>query len=244
MNEDDDIAGPEEASFGTDGPDPDIRPPPRKSGGETTVQRNRNERGLVASRKNGIPMPWKREAERDFMHLLESAPEVRSYEGRQGAIAVNVDGEILEHRVQFKVEVADASGRAHTVMVDVFGSLDGAKGRLVNAVADHYSARAIHYVAITEAEVARQPRLGNAKAVLAGGAAETPEEFLLALSAALARAPATLGELERALSDWRPAGPTEPPTPLRHLIYAATLRGCLRLELHKEPISEHTPILT
>lgn len=183
--------------------------------------------GYVASLKNGAAVPWRRSVERDLMHLLEADPQVRSYSRRPERIVVRVGEEVREHVVGFRVVTARG-----TVMLDILPPGRSDPEAVHEAAAEHYARQRRAYATISEAEIRLEPRLSQAAALLTYRQVEPPPAFLLAAAEAVARGARTVGDIERALTEWQP---------VRAYVCAAALRGHLRLDL-SNPVSETTAV--
>ncbi|MDQ2102883.1 hypothetical protein [Azospirillum isscasi] len=151
-------------------------PTPSKDGSETVRRRNTSVRGIVASLKNGVAMPWRWDAERDFMHLLEVDPDVLSYQRHQKPVALIIGHRVRQHTVDFKLELIDAH-QVRSALVDIVGDTSTPeRDARTRALSTYYTARGTHYGTVSVTEIRFQPRLDNAKEVLTGRSVEPPEE--------------------------------------------------------------------
>lgn len=132
----------------------------------TAISRQMSKRvtGVLASQKNGRPIPWRNRDERDLMRLLEADPEVAAYEAMPGKVEFTLDGKRHRHLPAVRV----ISGGRPTVM-DVFarrGAQSGVRSKLADVLTDIYAKEGIRYAAVDPASVRLEPRFGNALYVL------------------------------------------------------------------------------
>lgn len=207
-------------------PDGEMPPPLKPPQQDEPPKKRRPLQGYIASIKNDRAMPWREPAERDFMYLLEVDPWVVGYRNDLEAILIQIDGRLRSHKPGFVV---------NTVKRIVYADLIRRHGEKVDArvesAAHHFLSRGMGYVAIPWAEVALEPRLSNAKIVLAARGVDVSDSFLSAAMKAVSAGAVTLAELEEALRHHPEVEALPPLSGVRVLLFAAMLRGTLVIDL-------------
>jgi hypothetical protein len=144
--------------------------------------------GFFVSRLMGAALPWRSRRHFNALSLFELDPAIDRIEIMPERVMFVVDGRTRDYTPHFRLR----SG-AEVTVVDVLrrGQESNPARAAVTAVLEEiYARRGIRYHALHEARVAAQPRLGNARAVLACRGFDPPPEAEMAVVE-------TLGERRR-----------------------------------------------
>lgn len=117
--------------------------------------------GKFPSRKNGKPIWFESQLERDFIHLLEIDPDVISYKEQPFKIRYGLDGEIHHYTPDFLVE---RPRKKQVVEVKNEEEAKKAENRAVfTRVARICQRDGYEFVVVTDRTIRQQPRLDNVK---------------------------------------------------------------------------------
>lgn len=157
--------------------------------------------GLHASLKTGCPVPFRTLAERDLAHLLETDSEVRSFAPWPEQVTVLLAGKPQSYVPAFRV--AFRSGR--TAVLDAVSAReeqDALRAELVGLVRRAYAERGVRYRALRHRQVLAEPRMANARRILAARGSGVPPATMLLVTRALSRGIGrrTVAEVERELA--------------------------------------------
>ena len=153
---------------------------------------SRRVHGIFASRKNQASLPWRTREEHDLFRLLEVDPSVLGYEAMPERITFLDDGHQRHH-----VPAARVITRRGEAVVDAFRdcAADGRR-RLIAALEAAYADRGVPYRAYSGKELRVQPRMANARHILAHRCLEVAPATELAITAVVsAQEGLTLAEL-------------------------------------------------
>ena len=183
----------------------------------------RRAHGVFQSEKSGKSLPWRNEAERDLMALLEVDPAVHSMEAWPEKVSIVLNGRESSWVPALRVQFADGP---RTAILDAAETWDADKPwrrRLSRSLARIYGDRQIAYRFFAAREIRVQPRLRNAKAILErrGYPIDAASE-LLAIEA-LSVGARTIGEVGHIF----PGGPDA----ARNTLYSMAIRGIVELDL-------------
>ena len=156
--------------------------------------------GVFASMKNRRPMPWRTREQRDLMSLLEVEAGIISYETWPERVTFLRGGRREHHVPTFGVQT-----RSGYAVVDAFpsrGARSAGREQLIDTLEEVYAERGTPYCALSGTEIRLEPRLGNARWVLARLAYLPSErEQLLVIGQLTGLVRLTIAELKGFLPD-------------------------------------------
>jgi hypothetical protein len=186
----------------------------------------------------GADVPYWNAVQLDFITLLEVDPNIVSFVARplEEEVKVLVDGKPILRRIGFHLR---------SLKYEAYVDIVRKPGPAQDALQAYFSTMGLAYGWMTEAAIALEPRLSNARKMLEGACIEIPPDLTHMVSGAIGRGASTLGELEPFLHGW--AVQHWPPACIgeltgRKLAFGLHLRRKIRIDYCREPFSAQTPV--